>query len=153
MNTINYQPTGIYKQLVQNPELLAASKENENSSIEKTRTDKIKKTAVKIGIAGAAIGAAVFIRYCKKGFDTIKYKEEIETEIRKLNIEGKEARENTLEDYFAVKAFGIEKRQAIRDKYTAGIKYEKGIAGKVRKALHGISNFFKTYFYGYDKTN
>ena len=153
MNTINYQPTGIYKQLVQNPELLAASEENENSSIEKTRTEKIKKNAAKIGIAGAAIGAAVFIRYCKKGFDTIKYKEQIETEIHRLNINGKEAGENTLEDYFTAKAFGIEKRRSIRDKYTAGIKYEKGVAGKVRKALHGISNFFKTYFYGYDKTN
>ena len=97
MNTINFQPTGIYPQIAKNPNLLNYSANNkEEAPVWEDKKYKIKKTAIEALVIGGIAAAAGFGIYYNKGIKAIKLKEKV---IPKL------PEKKTFEQYVKEKAF------------------------------------------------
>ena len=141
MNTINFQPTGIYPQIAKNPNLLNYSANNkEEAPVWEDKKYKIKKTAIEALVIGGIAAAAGFGIYYNKGIKAIKLKEKV---IPKL------PEKKTFEQYVKEKAFTYKEKAFVEKTYKEGVKFEKNIVGKIHNGLKSISDFFKNNFYAY----
>lgn len=144
---ITYQPTGVYKQFVKNPELLNSSEnarfgnnnQPENNQIKNNNSRK-KEIALKIALGAAGVVALCGIVYYKKGLDTInlpkKMPEVAETDEKFADY----LRQNMFEPNYEDKLI------ALREKYT---KYSNNWVGKTHDFFNKVRQFFKDNFYGY----
>ena len=78
MNTINFQPTGIYPQIAKNPAMLCASTNSKQETpVWENKNYKIKKNAIKALIIGGIIAVGAFIGYYNKGMKAINLKNKV----------------------------------------------------------------------------
>lgn len=141
MNNITYQPTGVYKQIAQNPALLNQSAgQNQGAQNQPVQKPKIPRAA-KLGAIGIlAVGAFAFGKYYKNGLDVIKTKEKTLKDITSAK---------SLEEFISKKMYSTEEKNAIRKLYADSEKYSKNIVGKLHKMLTSITGFFERNFYNY----
>lgn len=142
MNTINFQPTGIYPQIAKNPNLINSSvNKQEEKPVWETRGYKIKKTAIEALIVGGIVAAGALICHYNKGMKAIKLKDKLVPE--------KLPEEKTFLQYVEECAYTYEEKDFVIKAYNEGLKYEKSIVGKINNGINAISSFFKNNFYGY----
>lgn len=147
MNSINYQPTGVYQKLVQNPALLPHPKQAQtpflndtNPSKEQKESNKLLKAALIAGAVVIASGLLAFRSYYKKGMDIIRTKESVIPDIKSTE---------DLKKFLSKKPYGTEEKLKFGQLYTDYYKHKNGITGKTNRILNGIHNFFKENFYNY----
>ena len=145
MNTINFQPTGVYPQIAKNPAIISSSanKNTDETPVWENKSYKIKKRAAECLIIAGAVAIAGFICYYNKGIKAINLKKQV---VPKL------PEKKTFEQFVKECAYTYEEKAFVEKAYKEGLKFENNIVGKIHNGLNSISNFFRTNFYGYKET-
>lgn len=153
MNPITYQPTGVYKQFVQNPGLLASSGQNNNASVsaeaenapaQKKKISPALKTAVAIGVLVTA--ALVFPKAkhlkdeYKKGTEWLKKRKAMPEEI---------VDQDTFDEFMKKHPKDTELKKDFLEIMENAEKYENNWVGKLQRRIKAIKDFFQYNFYNY----
>lgn len=145
INTINYQPTGVYWQFAHNPALLnqsAVKKETPKETCAQKKgvcANKLaQKYAIKAGIFGIAALAAFGLYKYKKGMDAIK--------LREKTFPG--VTEETFSRWMD-KPFSDMQREELNNIWSEGGKHINGRVGSIHRGVQRVRNWFKEYFFNY----
>lgn len=152
MNSITYQPTGVYSQFVKNPSLLNQTGAGEgvraqnqtqaapqNEPVKKNKSKALK--AAKIGIvAAAAIGIFAFANYYKNGMKAINLRKEV--------LKGVTTTEG-LKEHISERPYSKNEIIGFKKIWDDSHKYENNIVGKFNRGIHSVSEFFRRNFYNY----
>lgn len=176
MNTVNYQPTGVYQQFVKNPALLSGGKAGQSQTFaakqsanpigaaqnlnytdkpqnqngkknQKDKSFKAEKAALLLGVAGALLCGGAIISNYKKGVGCINKGNEFIEKIQK-QYSGKDFSEK-YNAFLKNNSFGKEARVKYDKIITDFNTYNNNFVGKIHRGIGAIQEFIKDTFYGY----